>query len=64
YFGRKLDGNDPGDVFVVTRALIAAPGSTQSAPGLGTPMQVLLAALLACGAWLARRTGGVRATRR
>ena len=60
YFGRKLDGNDPGDVFVVTRALIAAPGSTQSAPGLGTPMQVLLAALLAGAVWLVRRNVAAR----
>lgn len=52
YFGRKLDVNDPGDVFVATRALIVTPqASTQSAPGLGAPMLVLLAVLLGVFAW-------------
>jgi len=54
YFGRKLDINDPGDVFVAVRARLGTP---QTAPGPGAPMLGLLAALLAGGAWLVRRIG-------
>ena len=49
YFGRKLDINDPGDVFVATRAAIAA--AAQPAPSLGAPMLLLLAVLLSAFAW-------------
>jgi hypothetical protein len=49
YFGRKLDINDPGDVFVATRAAIAA--AAQPAPSLAWPMLLLLAALLGAFAW-------------
>lgn len=56
HFGRKLDANDPGDVFVAKRALIASR-AMQSAPGIGAPMRVPLAALLAGAAWRAWRVG-------
>lgn len=49
YFGRKLNVDDPGDVFVATRARIAQP--VQSAPSLAAPMLLLLAALLAAFTW-------------
>jgi hypothetical protein len=55
YFGRKLDSNDPGDVFVATRARSAAPFSVRPAPVLSAPLLALLAALLSGIAWLARR---------
>lgn len=56
YFGRKLDINDPGDVFVATRERIAQPpGDPSPVPGPAAPMLGLLAALLAAGAWFAWR---------
>ena len=57
YFGRKVDADDPGDVFVATRERIAAPppASTHPMPGPRAPALAVLAALLAAGAWLARR---------
>lgn len=57
YFGRKVDSNDPGDVFVATRERLAPPQpvSTHPVPGPGAPALAVLAALLAAGAWLARR---------
>ena len=59
YFGRKADGNDPGDVFVATRARIVAPpaATPQPAPTLSAPMLALLTALLGGLAWCARRDG-------
>lgn len=51
YFGRKVDGTDPGDVYVATRARIVTQ-NVVSAPTLGTTALALLAALLAAGvAW-------------
>jgi hypothetical protein len=66
YFGRKLDANDPGDVFVATRERIGTPpqAGAVSAPTLGAPMLAFLAALLGYGAWLARRAGAVRTSKR
>lgn len=66
YFGRKVDGNDPGDVFVATRERIAAPplASPHPAPALGIPMLAFLAALLGYGAWFARRAGAARTSKR
>lgn len=57
YFGRKVDADDPGDVFVATRERIVAPQptSTYPVPGPGAPALGVLAVLLAAGAWLARR---------
>ena len=61
YFGRKVDGNDPGDVFVATREGGPPPlASAHPAPALGTPMLALLAVLLASVGWFARR--GIRST--
>jgi len=58
YFGRKLDINDPGDVFVATRPLLVTPqASTQSAPSLAAPMLPLLAVLLGAFAWRRARAG-------
>lgn len=54
YFGRKLDINDPGDVFVATRERVAAPAEAHPTPMLTAPMLALLAVLLGGGAWLAR----------
>lgn len=51
YFGRKLDINDPGDVFVAVRERIAPAAVAQPLPGPGKPMLVLLAGLLVGGAW-------------
>jgi len=56
YFGRKVDADDPGDVFVATRERLAPqPVSTHPVPGPRAPALAVLAALLAAGAWLARR---------
>ncbi|WP_300616456.1 hypothetical protein [Dokdonella sp.] len=57
YFGRKVDADDPGDVFVATRERIVVPqpSSTHPVPGPGAPALAVLAALLAAGAWLMRR---------
>ncbi len=62
YFGRKLDANDPGDVFVATREPIAAPPPADAvpAPTLGAPMLALLALLLGCLVRIARRAGTMR----
>jgi Tol biopolymer transport system component len=54
YFGRKVDIDDPGDVFVATRARAAPTGAVYPTPTLGAPMLAVLAALLAGVAWLAR----------
>jgi hypothetical protein len=54
YFGRKVDANDPGDVFVATRERLAPRAAAVPAPALGAPMLALLAALLAGVAWFAR----------
>ncbi|MEO7934734.1 MAG: hypothetical protein ABIR27_00595 [Dokdonella sp.] len=54
YFGRKLDINDPGDVFVSTRERLASSSAT-SLPGPGAVMLALLATLLSGGAWFASR---------
>lgn len=64
YFGRKVDGSDPGDVFVATRARIAAPGGVYPTPTLSAPMLALLAGLLAGIAWLAHASGLLRSARR
>jgi hypothetical protein len=64
YFGRKLDINDPGDVFVATRARIAAPAPPRPAPALSAPLLSLLAALVAGVAWLTRRGSIGRARQR
>jgi hypothetical protein len=53
YFGRKLDINDPGDVFVSTRERLASTAT--ALPGPGTLMLALLATLLPAGAWFASR---------
>ena len=57
YFGRKTDAADPGDVFVATRERVVVPQPTamHPVPGPGAPALGVLAALLAAGAWLARR---------
>jgi Tol biopolymer transport system component len=56
YFGRKTDAADPGDVFVATRERRgAAADGDASRAGTGRPALGVLAALLAAGAWLARR---------
>jgi len=61
YFGRKVDADDPGDVFVATRERLAPPpASTHPVPGPRAPALAVLAALLAAGAWLARRAGSAR----
>lgn len=55
YFGRKVDADDPGDVFVATRARVAPPPpAAQPAPTLSAPMLALLAALLGGLAWFSR----------
>ena len=54
YFGRKLNVDDPGDVFVATRERAAPSASPLPTPALGAPMLALLAALLAGVAWFAR----------
>ena len=54
YFGRKVDGNDPGDVFVAMRARHAPAAAAVPAPTLGAMMLALLAALLVGVAWFAR----------
>ena len=59
YFGRKVDAADPGDVFVATRALIAAPAALTPTPALSMPLLALLAALvLACAWFVGLRLGG------
>lgn len=56
YFGRKVNSDDPGDVFVATRERIAAPpADVVPTPAVGAPMLALLAALLGGLAWFARR---------
>lgn len=55
YFGRKVDGADPGDVFVATRERIVVPSAAQPAPALSGPVLALLAALLGGSACLLRR---------
>jgi hypothetical protein len=54
YFGRKIDVDDPGDVFVATRERLVPSASALPTPALGAPMLALLAALLAGVAWFAR----------
>ncbi|MCE7949718.1 MAG: hypothetical protein DYH18_01255 [Xanthomonadales bacterium PRO7] len=59
YFGRKVDAADPGDVFVATRALIAAPAALTPAPALSMPLLALLVVLvLACAGFVGLRLGG------
>ena len=63
YFGRKINVDDPGDVFVATRERGVPTASAIPTPALGAPMLALLAALLAGVAWVARgiaRTSGRR----
>ena len=61
YFGRKLDGSDPGDVFVATRVRAVAGASVHPAPTLSAPVLALLAALIGATAWFAqRRRDGTR----
>jgi len=55
YFGRKLTVDDPGDVFVATRA--GSGQGAQSVPSLSTPMLILLAGLLGALAWWRSRAG-------
>ncbi|MFO1506121.1 MAG: hypothetical protein U1F23_03440 [Lysobacterales bacterium] len=56
YFGRKVNSDDPGDVFVATRAPGGAPPATVvPTPAVGAPMLALLAALLGAVAWISRR---------
>lgn len=65
YFGRKVDADDPGDVFVATRErVVAPPVAAVPTPALGVPMLALLAALLGGIAWFARGLGSARAPRR
>ena len=54
YFGRKVDIDDPGDVFVATRERAAPMVTAIPTPTLGAPMLALLAALLAGVTWFAR----------
>ncbi|MET0230954.1 MAG: hypothetical protein ABW186_08505 [Rhodanobacteraceae bacterium] len=54
YFGRKANVDDPGDVFVATRARVAPTATALPTPALGAPMLALLAALLAGVAWFSR----------
>jgi hypothetical protein len=55
YFGRKVDADDPGDVFVATRTRNVVLAPALPVPGLALPMLGLLAVLLAGVAWLAWR---------
>lgn len=65
YFGRKLDADDPGDVFVATRERLAPPpAAMHPVPGPGALALSVLAVLLAAVAWIARRAIGVGAPRR
>lgn len=65
YFGRKIDADDPGDVFVATRepVVVPPPVDAQPAPTLGAPMLAFLAALLGVVAWLSRGAALVGKTR-
>jgi len=63
YFGRKVDIDDPGDVFVASRARVAPTAAAIPTPTLGVTMLALLAALLTGVAWFTRgiaRTQGHR----